>query len=465
MKWFKKDKDGNLIPCTMDDLRNPFLTIYNEDGTTVSEGKVADPPAKDDLDPVKTLSDQLKDLVAQVEGLGAAKEAAEKATADIAKLKEAAAKGFPLYTPGAADAATSDEFEKQYGWKLDAQGRDMLLKLPGRYQALPISKEKHLDMARYWSLFITATCGSGSKQLRARDEISSRYGKTAIGDSGNVFPVPAPVEEEILAFAREASVIMRDGRDVPMTSEFDTFPSETGQSSVAWGNTTANSDPTITDVDLTAYELSAYTIARNSQLMDARSDIVSWLTAMMGEAKGQELDNSAFNGDGTSTYGYCSGILSAAAGFSVVMASGSTAFSQITATLLSEMIGDLDGVRKEGAKFYMNGSVFHFVRSLRDTNDAPIFIPNIGGPMTNTIWGYPYSEVIKAPSTSAANTAFLAFGNCRYFLVGRRLDSTALMLDPYGLFLTNRTRFKLYSRWALKIGLGNGFCRLLTAAQ
>ena len=67
--------------------------------------------------------------------------------------------------------------------------------------------------------------------------------------------------------------------------------------------------------------------------------------------------------------------------------------------------------------------------------------------------------------TSAANTAFIVFGDLRYFAVGRRLDTAALAVDPYGLFTTNRTRFKLYQRWGLKIALANGFSRLLTAAS
>lgn len=465
MKFFKV-VDGKLVACSVEDLRNPFLTLYNEDGTVAAQGKAPAAPAPE-TDPVKELSDLVTGLAKEVGGLAAYKEAAQKANEDMAKLKEAVAKGFPLWTPGAADVVTSDEFEKTYGWKLDKQGQEMVAKLPLYASgALKMTEERRRDMARYYCLVLRAGMGKGSNSIRAYDEFQQRFGriKTAIGDSGNVFPVPDIVESEILAFAREASVILRDGRKVTMTSEFDSFPAETAVSSVGWGNTTANSDPTVAEVQLTAYELSAYTIARNHQLADSTTDIVSWLTAMMGEAKGQELDNSAFNGDGTSTYGYCSGILSADAGFSVVMGASSTAFSNLTADLLSEMIGKLDGIRKEGAKFYMNGAVFHYVRALKDTNGQLIYVPNVGGSMSNTIWGFPWSEVIKITSTSGAATPFLAFGNCKYFLVGVRQDSMELMVDPYGLWTQNRTRFKLYGRFGLKIGLGKGFCRLLTHA-
>ena len=69
------------------------------------------------------------------------------------------------------------------------------------------------------------------------------------------------------------------------------------------------------------------------------------------------------------------------------------------------------------------------------------------------------------PSATAANKAFIAFGNLRYFALGRRVADMRLSVDPYGLWTTNKTRFKIRNRWALKIGLANGLVRLLTAAS
>jgi len=290
--------------------------------------------------------------------------------------------------------------------------------------------------------------------------------KTVVGDSGNVFPIPDIVESEILWFAREASIALREARIVEMTSAKQSWPRETASASVSWGNTTSESEPTVDEVELDATELSCWAGVRNSHLADSRSDIVAWLTANLGEAAGLELDDKMFEGLGTDSPFICSGILSAACGNSVTMASGSTAFSQLSSTNLSEMIAALDGVRKAGAKFYMNGAVIHYIRDLKDTNGRPIFMDgHIGTGVPPAIFGYPYGESIKMVSTSAANTAFLAFGNLKNFLVGRRLQSGVLDVDPYGLWTTNRTRFKIYQRWALEMALPAGFVRLLTAAS
>jgi len=297
---------------------------------------------------------------------------------------------------------------------------------------------------------------------KAKDIFWKHFGsqlKTSIGDTGNVFPLPDIVEAEILTFARESSVVLQYYRIWPMTSDKQSFPSESSSVSVAWGNTTQKSEPGLTEVELEANELSAYSTVKNATLMDARSDIVSWLNEALAEAAGLELDNQGFNGTATPFIG----ILNASgAGYSVVIAG--TAFQDITFTELSEMIAKLDGLKKQGARFWFHGQVLHFVRTLKDSNNRPIFYETVGSPTSGTLMGFPYSEVIKMPSTTGANTAFIAFGNLRYLGIGRRLDVSTLSVDPYGEWATNRTRYKLYQRWGMKIGLRNGLVRGLTAS-
>jgi HK97 family phage major capsid protein len=120
-------------------------------------------------------------------------------------------------------------------------------------------------------------------------------------------------------------------------------------------------------------------------------------------------------------------------------------------------------MRKNGGRFCMHGSILHFVRVLKDNDGRPIFYAGSYGDNTPAqIFGYPYTEVTKMPSTSASNTAFLSFGNLKYFAVGNRLNSTSLGINPYLLWTTNRTAFKIYQRWALAMALPYGFVRLLT---
>ncbi len=242
-----------------------------------------------------------------------------------------------------------------------------------------------------------------------------------------------------------------------MTSDKQSFPMENAAVSVAWGNTTSESEPGVTEVELSANELSAYSVVKSATLMDARSDIVSWLTSALAEAAGLELDNQGFNGTGTPFFGI---LTSTGAGYSVTLAG--TAFEDVSFTNLSDMIAKLDGLKKQGARFWMHGQAIHYIRILRDDNNRPIFYETVGMPTSGTILGFPYSEVIKMPSTTAANTAFLAFGNLRYYAVGRRLEVSTLSVNPYLLWTTNRMAYKLYQRWGMYPALKNGFVRMLT---
>jgi HK97 family phage major capsid protein len=407
------------------------------------------------MDYVKELTELIKGMSSSIDTI---KEKQEEMEAQIMSYKEAAQRGFVL--PGGdlknPDQADLKEFLGDYD--LAKQGKRLMEK---GHSGHMISDETRQEMAKYFCLFIRAAVHQDPAAYRKFHE-TYKGTTTDIGDTGNVFPIADIVDSEILAYARESSVILRDARIWDMTTDKQSFPTETGTSNVYWGNTSVEAAPTIDEVQLDADELSAYAAVKNATMADARSDIVSWLTESFAEAIGQGLDKAAFIGDGEGLYGGVSGLLSAKCGKSVVM-SGSTAFSMISGTHLSSMIAAIDGLRKQGAKFYMNGAILHFVRNLRDSNQAPIFINNIGEAVSGTIWGYPYQEVITMPSTSGANTAFVVYGNMKHFAIGRRLQVASLQVDPYGLWTTNRTRFKIYNRWALKLALPNAFCRLMTA--
>lgn len=404
--------------------------------------------------------DHVKQLIELVQGmatdLNAVKEKQEIIEAEIAKNAEIA-KRFPL---GDLANPKAEELKACLGkYELSRQGRRLMD--PNHHKHV-MSEDTRQEMAKYFCLFIRAGVLHEKDAMQKFQEVYKTT--TDIGDTGNVFPLPDIVDTEILTYARESSVILQQARIWDMTSNKQSFPSETGAAATYWGNTTVEAAPTVSEVELENVELSAYASVRQDTMMDARSDIVSWLTEAFAEAIGQALDTAAFTGDGEGLYGGVSGLLSAKCGYSVVM-SGSTSFTQLSSDHLSEMISKLNGVRKIGGRFFMNGSVLHTVRTLKDEQSRPIFIETVGGPMSGTIWGYPYTEVVTMPSTSAANTAFVVFGNLRHFAVGRRLAVSALQVDPYGLWTTNRMRFKVYNRWALHVALPNGFCRLLTASS
>lgn len=441
-KFYVKTAEGVLVSATPEQIADAKVEKFSMD--------VPDPVPAPQEDPIKELTGLIKELGGDVKGKVA------KMQEELAAYKAAASRGFmaPQSTPEAPPEG--NDMEKFLGKdNLAYQGKRLMDKLA--HPAHQIEENTRKELAIFWLLFLKGTAGS----QQAREKYLEHFGpmlKTPVGDVGNVFPLPDILEAEILAYARESSVILQYARIWPMTSEKQSFPAESAGATVAWGNETVAGDPTITEVEIDANELSSYSTVKNATLMDARSDIVSWLTESMAEAAGLELDNQAFNGSGTPFYGIFNATYGA--GYSVVLTG--TAFQDVGFADFSSMIAKLDGLKKQGARFWMHGGILHYVRILKDDQNRPIFYETVGSPTSGTILGFPYSEVIKCPSATASNTPFLAFGNLRFVAVGRRLDTATLSVDPYGLWTTNRTRYKLYQRWAMKVALRNGLVRMLT---
>ena len=412
--------------------------------------------------PIKELEGLVKDLALATGSVGDIRQKQEEIEAKLASYEELMKRGFTL--PQTHSGMNPEELKEYFGaYDQAKQGRRLMEKITSAGHKM--DEPTRLEVAKYFVLFLRANVLQDPVAMsKLRSEYGTKSTQTDIGDVGNVFVLPDIVDSEILHYARESSIILQFARMWDMTSNKQSFPAEIGAAAAYWGNTTIESNPELSEVELENLELSAYSVVRNDSMLDARSDIVSWLAEALAEAVGLTLDDAGFNGTGGGSYGGVSGLLSAACGYSVTM-SGSTMFSQMSGDHLSLMIAKLDGLRKQGARYFMSGAILHYVRTLKDSQNRPIFMDgHIGAGVPGTIYGYPYSEVIKMPATTAANTPFIVFGNMKGFGLGRRVQNSALQVDPYGLWTTNRTRFKIYNRWALKVAQPNCFVRLLTNA-
>jgi HK97 family phage major capsid protein len=464
-KKYVKTPERVLVSATAEQIADPKVEKF----------EVEVPDAAPPVGPMEELTGLIRDLAGDV------KSVVDKQKEQLAAYEKAAQRGFIL--PGVKppeDSPAFTAFMSQYeknakisgmsvkdaeaffgDYDLAVQGKELQDKI--RHPLHIIDEATRIEMAKFYCLLLRA-----GKDPRAMSKFIDVYGKavdTPVGDTGNVFPLPKPIEAEILAFAREVSVLLQYCRVWPMTSDKMGVPSETGAVTVGWGNETSESEPEVTEVELSADELSAYSVVKNATLADSISDIVGWLNSALAEAAGLELDNQGFNGTGSLNGASFYGLLNATYGAYYPVVLASNLIAEMTADDLSLMISKLDGLKKQGARFFMHGQILHYIRTLKDQQDRPIFVETIGSAVPGSIWGFPYSEAIKMPSTQAANSPFILFGNLRYFALGRRVDTATLSVNPYLLWTTNRTAFKLYQRWAMKVGLRKGFARLLTGEE
>lgn len=389
--------------------------------------------------------------------------------ARIKKIEETPTIKTRLAIPGKENQST----EVFLGHRVDKQLRDIFVgqrcekakDLVVNPKLFPImaDADKQEHYAKHLLMIMKAARGD----FQAQQKYSEWKEKAALNEGTNAqggYLVPEEYADEIIAFARLSSFALQNCRIWPMGSDTLHVPTENTKVSVAWkGEAVAagQTEPTLGEIELVANKLTAYSIASKELLDDANVDVVSYLTEIFAEANGQELDNQVLNGTGSPV----SGILTAAAGKSVVMTTGNAAFSSISGDNLLDMIDEIDQQAEDGAQFLFHKNIMTYIRKLKDSQNQYLFAPVAGG-VPGNIWDYPYIRTPKGPAKgdSGASTAFVAFGNLKYFALGRRMAPMALELDPYGKFLENQVRFKTVSRW----GFGfypNAFCRLVTAAS
>ncbi len=304
------------------------------------------------------------------------------------------------------------------------------------------------------------------REAYAKWMIDCVQGKAAMQegtDSEGGYLVPIEYENEIMAYSLLSSFALADCRVWNMGTDNLKIPSELTKVSVAWTAEEAGitqTEPTFAEVDLVAKRLDGYSIASNEFLADEQSDIVSYLTGIFGEAIGQELDNQVLTGTGDPV----SGVMTAAAGYSVVLGSGSTTWADMIGDNFSEVISKLPINRVRGAKWYLHRNVLHVVRTLKDTANNYIF-QKMGEGRTPSIWEYPYLLSEEATGAEGASACAAVFGNMKHFAIGRRKGDWSLEVDPFGAFTTYQTRFRVVTRWGLAVGLGGGFSRLVLAGS
>lgn len=205
--------------------------------------------------------------------------------------------------------------------------------------------------------------------------------------------------------------------------------------------------------------LSGRVSVSNELLADSRFDIASWLTEQFVYAYGQKIDSQILNGTGTGAGQMCSGVLTAKAGYSVILAS--SGLSSITADKISEAIAKLATMDADKATFVCGRMGAHYIRTLKDTTNAPIY-QAIAGPNLNTVYGVP-TVIAGAISDSSpvAGTAYAVLGNFNQAYMVNRLGNLELFVDPYSDSASYNTAFNFFTRKGLGFN-PNAFVRIVT---
>ena len=279
--------------------------------------------------------------------------------------------------------------------------------------------------------------------------------------------IPVAYRSELLKIITSYGQYRSNARVVPMETDQVNFPALDGAMTVSWpaeNTAIGQSQPTFLQVTLNAKTLAAMTHAPHGLLQGSSPALPGIILDVAGRAIAKEEDRVGFVGNtgGGDTF---DGLLYAANVNDVVMATGKTTFSQVTADNLLDMIDAVETGALAGAKFYLNRTILSVIKKLKDANGQYIWqAPNAGEP--GSIWNYPYEliEMMPTVSQTAVSKPFILFGNLLYSFLGDREQLQADVSDHFA-FDKIQTFFRFFERIAVKVALPKGFSRLKTAAS
>ena len=260
--------------------------------------------------------------------------------------------------------------------------------------------------------------------------------------------------------ARENSVMMPLLRQVNLSStdEFR-FNKVNAEVSLSWDaeGTVTEKSTTFTRGTIAVKRLSGRVVISNELLADSAYDLSSELTEQFAYAMAQEIDNQVLNGTGTP----CSGVLTAAAGYSTIITG--SAWSGVTGDDFSLAMTNLASGDLSNATFVLGKKGSHYVRTLKDSNSNPIYAA-IASAELDQLYGIPTVVSNKIDDATGGSGGFYAvLGDFKQFYLLNRLGGLELLVDPYSDSSSYNTQFVFVTRKGLGIRRADSFVRLGTS--
>lgn len=262
------------------------------------------------------------------------------------------------------------------------------------------------------------------------------------------------------------------GQIIPMASDVtkiavDTFEDTTGNVPVPAATSEnaqigASSDAQLSQITLTAQKYATLNYVSRELIDDAFVDFLgAYLFPKIARQKAKLEDQIVFTGAST-------GLLNTSNIQSIALASGNTAFTDLTADDLRMVQDAVVSDALAGGRFLMHRSMGSFVRTLKGTDGQYLWAPLASGEPAS-IDGYPYSyaEVFPAKSATAADKGFILFGDLRLgVVVGERGQYRMDVSDDFR-FDYDQVAVRMVFRFAMNTNanIGRALCAIKTAAN
>jgi len=185
--------------------------------------------------------------------------------------------------------------------------------------------------------------------------------------SAGGFAVPDELSSQLLRLVETYGVAPAALQNAPMSSDVLLFPKRLTGVTGYWVSENAEittSDPTGGQVQMVAKKLGCGTRVSNELLADSIISVADFLVQEMSLELARSIDDAAFNGDGTSSYGSIDGVVPAIddgthTASVVAAASGNDSFENLDLADFSKALGKLPRYAIGNAAWYISPAGYH----------------------------------------------------------------------------------------------------------
>lgn len=265
------------------------------------------------------------------------------------------------------------------------------------------------------------------------------------------------MQNALVRLREERGVFPRYANTFPMGADIVKVPRLLSDVTAYWVGEASEitaSDPTLGQAELMAKKLAAMTKFSSEVDEDAVVMIGDMITTSMAYALADKIDDAAFNGDGTSTYGGVTGLKSALDSNAIQDAtSGNTGATTLDLTDFEQTVGLYPQYPGASPVWFMHSAVFWASAArLQDAAGGNSNTDLAAGP-SMTFLGYPvqFTQVMPSTTGASASTILAYFGDLRLGATygTRRSMNTQVSTERY--FETDEIAIRTTERVAINI--------------
>lgn len=275
------------------------------------------------------------------------------------------------------------------------------------------------------------------------------------------FVVPEEMSQALIRLREERGVFPQFANRIPMGADIIRIPRLLADVTAYWvgeGQGLTASDATLGQAELMARKLTALTTISSELDEDAVIEIGDMITQSMAYAMADKIDEAAFNGDGTSTYGGTFGLKNALASGAIHDAlAGNVGASTLDLEDFEAVLGKYPQYPGASPRWFMNSAVYYASAfNLMNAAGGNTNITLANGVTSPMFLGFPVTFVQVMPSTTgtSASTILAYFGDLRLGAAYgvRRSVRTEVTMDRYfendliGIKTTERVAINIHER-------------------